>query len=290
MYIFESFNKVIKQPLMKRKFPTLKILLIGLFAIFYYQYTSAQGDLMIMPKRLVFDGNQRSQEINLANTGKDTAIYAISFINYKMTDSGNFEQIETPDEGQRFATDFLRYFPRRVTLAPNEAQTIRVQLTRTGNLEEGEYRSHMYFRAVQDEIALGEDEIDTSEEISIKIQTVFGISIPIIIRNGQSSSKVNLSDITLVSKEKEDFQIFMVLNRSGNMSVYGDLKVEHISQQGNVTQIGLVKGISVYTPNSKRQFTMKLSNLDGVDLNIGKLKITYTSDDKQVLSVTEIEL
>ena len=110
---------------------------------------------MIMPKRLVFDGSQRSQEINLANTGTDTAVYAISFVNYIMTEDGNFEQVEKPKEGQRFATDFLRYFPRRVTLAPKEAQTIRVQLTRTGNLEQGEYRSHMYFRAVEEQTALG---------------------------------------------------------------------------------------------------------------------------------------
>ncbi|SDL14232.1 P pilus assembly protein, chaperone PapD [Salinimicrobium catena] len=265
----------------------ISILLIVLFLPI--ESAHAQGDLMVMPKRLVFDSNQRSQEINLANTGKDTAIYAISFINYRMTETGSFEQIETPDEGQRFATDFLRYFPRRVTLAPNEAQTIRVQLTRTGNLEKGEYRSHIYFRAVQEQKALGEDNKDASEGISIQIKTVFGISIPVIIRHGESSLEVNLSDVKLELDEEEP-KLSMVIKRSGNMSVYGDLMVEHISEQGKLTRIGFVKGISVYTPNSKRQFTMKLSNPEAVDLNVGKLKITYTSDADQDLSVAVIEL
>ncbi len=178
----------------------IKKLLNPLLLIFIFIFsgiaTYAQGDLLIMPKRLVFEGSERSQEITLANTGSDTAVYAISFINYKMTEDGNFEQVEEPEEGQRFATDFLRYFPRRVSLAPNEAQTIRVQLTRTGNLEQGEYRSHVYFRAVEEQTALGAEEAEESEGISINIKTVFGISIPVIIREGQSTTAINLTDFS----------------------------------------------------------------------------------------------
>lgn len=268
---------------MKKKLPTLKVFILGVFAILSCQFTHAQGDLMIMPKRLVFDGNQRSQEINMANTGKDTAIYAISFINYRMTESGSFEQIESPDEGQRFATEFLRYFPRRVTLAPNEAQTIRVQLTRTGALENGEYRSHMYFRAVEDQTALGEEDLNSSEGISIQIKTVFGISIPVIIRHGESTAKVQLSDVKL-DLNHENPVLSLTINRSGNMSVYGNLQVEHISPTGKVSDVGLVKGISVYTPNSLRKFNMKLIRSEEFDLKSGKLRIKYTSETDQELA------
>ena len=250
---------------------------------------SAQGDLMVMPKRLVFDGSQRSHEINLANTGKDTAVYAISFINYKMLDSGNFEQVETAEEGQRFATDFLRYFPRRVTLAPNEAQTIRVQLTRTSSLEQGEYRSHMYFRAVEKQTALGEDGENPTEGIAIQIKTIFGISIPIIIQTGERISNVSLSEFDLDLKEDIP-QLSMTINRTGNMSVYGDLLVEHISLNGEKKEIGYIKGVSVYTPNLLRNFSMKLNHSEGIDLNKGKLRITYTSDKNIELAFYEHNL
>lgn len=268
-----------------------KLLKLSLFTFFIFIsgiHGFAQGDLMIMPKRLVFDGSQRSQEINLANTGSDTAVYAISFVNYKMTEDGNFQQIKEPEEGQRFATDFLRYFPRRVTLAPREAQTIRVQLTRTGNLEQGEYRSHMYFRAVEEQKALGEEEAQDSEGISINIKTVFGISIPIIIREGKSTTEVSLSDIQLNTDEGTP-KLSLAINRSGNMSVYGNLSVEHIAPDGTTTEVGLVKGISVYTPNSKRNFSLELRNSGEVDLGQGKLKISYSSDDK-VLDSVELKL
>lgn len=273
------------KPLMNRKFRPFAIFI--LFSLTFFPSKSiAQGDLMIMPKRLVFDGSQRSQEINLANTGKDTAVYAISFINYRMTEAGSFEQIESPEKGQRFATDFLRYFPRRVTLAPNEAQTIRVQLTKTGNLEQGEYRSHMYFRAVENQTALGEEDTSSSEGIAIQIKTVFGISIPIIIRHGKSSTSTSLSEVNLdLTGDKP--RLSLIINRSGNMSVYGNLKVEHISKTGNITEVGLVKGISVYTPNIRRQFSIDLIIPDGIDLHTGKIRVTYTSDKEVELAVYE---
>lgn len=271
------------------KKPLLKLSLFFIFSCINLLPALAQGDLMIMPKRIVFDGSQRSQEINLANTGNDTAVYAISFINYKMTETGNFEQIEEPEEGQRFAEGFLRYFPRRVSLAPNEAQTIRVQLTRTGNLEPGEYRSHMYFRAVDDEAALGEENAEEAEGISINIKTVFGISIPVIIRQGQSTTQIDLSEIELHT-EAETPKLSLEINRSGNMSVYGNLKVTHIAPGGAATEIGLVKGISVYTPNDTRSFSLELRKADLVDLSTGKLQIEYSEDKGKTLATEEIEL
>ena len=266
-----------------------KLLLPLLFIFSITTPLLAQGDLMIMPKRLVFVGTQRSHEINLANTGSDTAVYAISFINYKMTVDGNFEQIEEPEAEQRFATDFLRYFPRRVTLAPNEAQTIRVQLTRTGNLEQGEYRSHMYFRAVEEQTALGTEEADEAEGISINIKTVFGISIPVIIRHGASNTQIELSNIHL-DRSGEFPKLSLSIDRSGNMSVYGDLKVTHISPKGEKTEVGTVKGISVYTPNSKRNFSFELRNASAVDLSSGRLEITYSEDKGKSMAAREISL
>ena len=271
----------------------IKKLLSPLLLLFIFIFsglaTYAQGDLMIMPKRLVFDGSERSQEINLANTGSDTAVYAISFVNYIMTEKGNFEQVEEPEDGQRFATDFLRYFPRRVSLAPNEAQTIRVQLTRTGNLEQGEYRSHMYFRAVEEQTALGTEETEESEGISINIKTVFGISIPIIVREGESTTQIDLNELSL-NTEGENPKLSLVINRSGNMSVYGNLTATHIAPDGTQTEVGMVKGISVYTPNSKRSFSFELRNAAEVDLTKGKLKVSYAEDKGETLASSEIEL
>ena len=249
----------------------------------------SQGNLMIMPKRLVFDGSQRAQEVNLVNTGKDSATYAISFIQYKMTENGDFVQITEAEENQRFADEYLRYYPRRVNLGPDEAQTVRVQLTRSSGLAPGEYRSHFYFRAVEKQTALGQEPESEAEGISIDIKTVFGISIPVIIRKGESTTQLEISDLQ-ISETEDRYNLSMTINRSGNMSVYGNLTIEHVSPEGITTEIQKIKGISVYVPNLRRNFNVIIKAPEGVNLQEGSLRVYYTSDTGEKLAVSNLDL
>ncbi|MDQ6609880.1 MAG: hypothetical protein M3Y85_08675, partial [Bacteroidota bacterium] len=65
-----------------------------------FSKTNAQGNLLVTPKRVVFEGSKRSEELNLANTGKDSATYDISFIQIRMKEDGSMENITTPDSTQ----------------------------------------------------------------------------------------------------------------------------------------------------------------------------------------------
>ena len=254
----------------------------------------AQGNLLITPRRVVFEGQKRTQDLNLANTGVDTAKYNVSIIQYRMREDGSFEEITTPDAGQNFADKFLRFFPRTVTLAPNEAQVVKMQLTKADQLTPGEYRSHVYFRAVPKQTALGTEEVKKdSTSIGVRLIPIFGITIPVIIRVGESTTKVNLSDLKLDVLNDSISRLQFAFNRSGNMSVYGDIVVEHISPTTVVTQVGTVRGIAVYTPNAVRRFQMDLDKKAKVDYRSGNLKITYTtqSDTKpETLSVAVLPL
>ncbi len=239
----------------------------------------AQGNLLVTPRRVVFDGSSRVMELNLANTGRDTARYNISFIQYRMTEEGAFEEITEPDPGQFFADKHLRFFPRSVTLAPNEAQTVRMQVVGRERLDPGEYRSHIYFRAVPNQVALGEEDPsrDTTS-VSVRLIPIFGITIPVIIRVGEPTTEVYISDLVLEEPEEGAApQLQLTFNRSGNMSVYGDLTVTHVSPEGTETVVGIVNGIAVYTPNSVRRFRMELNQQPGTDLSSGKLLITYNA-------------
>lgn len=252
----------------------------------------AQGNLLIMPRRVVFEGNKQFQELNLANSGQDSAQYMVSLINYRMKESGEFELITTPDEGQHFADKNVRVFPRMVMLGPNEAQTVKVQLYKANQLAPGEYRSHLYFRAVPRPVPLGGQSVkkDTvSSGVSVRLIPVFGLSIPIIIRTGESTAKVTLSNCSL----DNNGQLKINFNRTGNMSVYGDLVVNHISPTGKKTRVGLAKGLSVYTPNSVRQFQLNLDQSQHVDYHSGELLITYNSQQElkpEKLAETELLL
>lgn len=242
----------------------------------------AQGNLLITPRRVVFDGTRRVMELNLANTGQDTSKYNVSIIQYRMNEDGSFEEITTPDPGQNFADKNIRFFPRTVTLGPKETQAVKMQVTNMDQLAPGEYRSHVYFRAVPKQVALGEEDLkkDTTA-VSVQLVPIFGITIPVIIRVGESTTKVNFSDLKLGMVNDTTNALFMTFNRAGNFSVYGDIKVVYTSPAGKTTVVGEVSGIAVYTPNLKRNFRLDLDNKAKVNSKInyhtGSLKVTFSA-------------
>jgi P pilus assembly chaperone PapD len=270
------------------------VMLIGLTGFFTISSADAycQGDLLITPRRIVFEGSKRSMDLNLANTGKDTATYAISVIEIRMKEDGGFETITEPDPDQRFASRFIRFFPRSVTLPPNEAQTVKIQLTRTNELQPGEYRSHFYFRAVPNARPLGEEtKAKDTTSISVMLTPIFGITIPVIIRVGESTANVTLNGLGLEMVNDTIPTFSLVFNRKGNMSVFGDISVDHISPQGKVTRVGVANGVAVYTPNTRRQFRFILNNVPGVNFKTGTLRVIYSaSSDVKPLRLAEAEL
>jgi len=253
---------------------------------------NGQGNLLVTPRRVVFEGNKKSLDLNLANTGQDTATYAISMVQIKMNDDGSFETITDPDPGQNFADKNIRFYPRSVTLPPNDAQVVKVQLLRANELKPGEYRSHFYFRSVPKAVALGEEEtvVDTSS-ISVRLVPIFGITIPAIIRVGPSETEVTISDLELEINEESNPTLRLKFNRSGNFSVYGDLTVDHISANGTITRVGMANGIAVYTPNLIRHFQFDLNKLPDIDYKSGNLLVTFSaSSDVKPQKFAEAEL
>jgi hypothetical protein len=252
------------------------MIICGLFVhLFFSNGVFAQGNLVIMPQRVMFEGTKTSEQLNLANIGKDTVTFAISMLQLRMMEDGRFETINQPDSGQYFADKNLRIFPRRVTLAPNESQIVKVQLTGQNELQPGEYRSHLYFRAVPKAKPLGDQEGVADSSLSVQLVPVFGISIPAIIRVGQYNSKASIEDASLSFPEDTIPIAEFTFCREGNMSVYGDVLVDYIAVNGKVTRVGFVKGLAIYTPNTQRYFRMLLDRPSGVDYNAGILHIRY---------------
>src|ERR1700723_1699840 len=122
-----------------------RYLLLGLLSlqILFSGRTMGQGNLLLLPGRVIFEGAKRYEELNLGNIGKDTARYVISLMHIRMKEDGGFEEISQPDSGERFADRFIRFFPHSVELGPGESQVVKIQLTKISELAPGEYRSHL---------------------------------------------------------------------------------------------------------------------------------------------------
>jgi hypothetical protein len=253
--------------------------------------TRAQGDLLIFPKRIVFDGGKRVKQLILSNIGKDTAVYNVSFLQYRMTVNGGFKAVKTPDVGQYFATPYLRVFPRKVTLAPNESQIVKVQLTKAKKLNEGEYRSHLYFRAIKNNNPLeGKERVVDSTSISVKLEAIFGISIATIIKKGTSNTITTISNLFYEKDKELNHFINFNLNRTGNMSTYGDIHINYVSLDNTIVEVAKVKGVAVYTPGKVRKVKIQLKTPKGITFTGGKFKVAYTANEsKEILADAELQ-
>jgi hypothetical protein len=276
----QMYNLVIRCAIRGIKVPFLVVpfIFIVFFSFLSCSDLMAQGNLQVTPTRLIFDGSQKFINVNLVNIGKDSANYTISFIQYRMSDESSVEEITTPDPGQRFADKYIRFYPRNVKLAPDEFQVIKLQLINSEELESGEYRSHLYLRALPEEKILGvEEKKDTTLPLSIKIIPIFGISIPVIIRVGESNTTLSISDLKLEKATDGHNKLNLTIHRTGNMSSIGDINVSYKTPDGKETKIGFAEGMVIYTPNLLRRFTIDLEKNTSIDLNKGTIHVVYTT-------------
>jgi P pilus assembly chaperone PapD len=268
------------------------LLIVALFAIAPLSEISAQGNLLILPRRVVFEGAMKSQELTLANPGNDSATYVVSIVQMRMKDDGSFEVVTLPDSGQLFADKYLRFYPRTVKLPPKKSQVVKMQFVKSAKMTPGEYRSHIYFRAIPKYKVRGEEEKNSDTgAVTAKLTPVFGITIPVIIRIGEQNTQVSLDNLAFEVQNDTVPKLKLNFVRTGNFSVFGDILVKHISDQGKETKVASVKGIAVYTPNLLRKFQCNLERIPGIDYKSGKLTVVYSTPvDTKIQKLATAEL
>lgn len=272
---------IIRRTYNKHRFYRIAFLFVLIFAL-NINKGHAQGDLLIYPKRIVFDDHQKFQKLNITNTGKDTTHYTISSVNMKMGLDGGFHMMDNEEPDHRFAEKYYRFFPREIKLAPNESQTVKLQLVRTTGIESGEYRSHLYFRhRPKRDIINEKPEEQDVKDVTIQLVPIYGLTIPVIVRKGNLNAKVAISKFSMEPDKTEGPMATMELSRSGNRSVYGDIEITHISNKHDITPIGKIKGLAIYTPNDKRSIQLRLRDDPEVDYSTGTIRITYKEDHRR---------
>jgi len=256
----------------------LLTLLIGFG--FFPNYLSAQGNLLIFPTRVVLDDTKKMDQLILSNTGNDTAHYFISFINLRMKTDGNVESITNPDSGQQFADKHLRFFPHAALLGPNETQLIKIQGYKMNELKPGEYRSHLYIRTEQSKTNLGKQESTEKDSgIWILIKPIFGFTIPVILRIGESNAIVSIEDLSFQLINQKEPSIVFELVRTGNSSSYGNITVNYLTGAGKETKVAYIKGIAIYTPNTLRKLRLLLDKDPSINYTHGSLQVIYEEEN-----------
>ncbi|MGN6497039.1 MAG: fimbrial biogenesis chaperone [Tsuneonella sp.] len=229
---------------------------------------SAQGDLLVAPTRVVINGN-RGTEVILSNIGSEEATYRISLELRRMTSEGDLVDVDEDkaDAAQRAALDMIRYAPHRITLPPGQPQSVRIAARAGADLPDGEYRAHLVFRAIPKPAAApapGEQ----PKGISVALIPIYGVSIPVIVRQGNIEAQVAISNAHLAQGEKGR-ELSFELDRKGLSSTYGEVRV---SKGGK--DIYTARGIAIYPEVSQRAVTLPL-NADQAAMMRGPVHIEY---------------
>jgi len=236
------------------KFTHILITLALLFSLFFSLYSQAQGTLMITTPRIVFDGRERSLSVNLKNTGSEAGSYRVFFSEKSMVSTGSVQELATGEKASWSAAGMVRYSPRRVTLAAQQGQRIRLALRKPADLADGEYRSHLVFRSEPDRPQAQ----NSSSQSAPQFRPTFEFSIPVIIRHGHTTATAVLSNPAL-AKQKGQKVLHLTLNRTGNRSLYGDIEVFGLhAKNGSDTSLFKQQGIAHYTPLLKRKVQLRL--------------------------------
>lgn len=214
----------------------------------------AAGDLLIAPTRVVLDG-RRGTEVILNNIGSEEATYRISLELRRMNDQGRLEDVEVADanEKEKAALEIIRFAPRRVTLPPNQPQSIRIGLQPSETLPDGEYRAHMLFRAIPKTPAATDAQAATNE-LKIQLIPIYGITIPVIVRKGNLQGTAALANLR-IGKDETGPTLEFDMVRKGDRSVFGEIRV---TKPGVAEPIWMEKGIAIYPEVTSRTVSLNM--------------------------------
>jgi P pilus assembly chaperone PapD len=256
---------------LNRLFAFLFIIAVG----FSFATAKAQG-ISLLPTRVIFDNANRTSEVMLMNRSNQTAKYRISFTNRSFKSDGSATEPKEPMGGQMFAEQMLRVSTREVTLRPNESRILRIFMRRLDNMPDGEYRSHLYISTVPDTAArvpaLAKAD---GKDLSINIYPVYGMTIPVIVRQGTLESNFTIPEHRIEETPDGLGTLTLKLKNTGTRSIFGDVIVVRPGKGGKTEDVMTFKSVSVYWPTNERLFTAQLSAVQLADYKNHKWRVIY---------------
>jgi len=195
----------------------------------------AQG-VMVAPHAVYIDHRVRSGSVLLYNPGTEPVEVTISTLfGYPVTDSTGaitLRTVDAPDSTLPSALAWIQAFPRRLTVAPLERQTVRLLARPPVGLADGEYWVRLMIAAKAGQIPIVGVSDTTAIQVglTLEVRTIIGVQY----RKGAVTTGVALSNV--------------------RAQLRGDTLVtwSRLVRQGNAAFVGTVRGIVVDSTGATR--------------------------------------
>jgi len=205
----------------------------------------AQG-VMVAPHAVYIDHRVRSGSVLLYNPGTEPVEVTISTLfGYPTTNEKGeivLRTVDAPDSTLPSALAWIQAFPRRLTVAPLERQTVRLLARPPVGLADGEYwvRLQIAAKAGQVPIVGVSDTTAIQVGLTLEVRTIIGIAYrkgPVNTHVALSNVRVQLLGDTLVTWSK--------LVRQGNAAFVGTVRGTLVDSTGT-TRASFATPLGVY--------------------------------------------
>lgn len=235
-----------------------------------------EANLVIHPIRIQFNPGERSTEVTLLNDSKTTNTYRLEWREKLAKQGGGYTDLKG-DALKNFptASSMVRFTPRQVTLKPGERQTIKLSLRKPARLGEGEYRSHLIFKALPPPAALKAPDEQTAG-LTMSLNLITSFVIPVVVQNGNANSSVSLNSAAIIYDAAIPGKSSVVVHasRTGKYSTFGDVEAYWTPTGGKERLIAKTSAFTFWPELNKTFTTLAWVGADFAPTN-GKLRILY---------------
>ncbi len=163
------------------------------------------GGLSLDPAELSLTAEEPAGAIRITNPYSVPLRLRITPRHYRMVDEGRLVALPGPTPPWS-AQPLIRWSPRSLTLAPGEQQALRVLATVPPGEDRREWRVHLALTGEPPRAAgpgLFAPDDPSREGLSIKVQPIFTLAVPVFVRRAAPELDVSLQSIRRVGADTQ---------------------------------------------------------------------------------------
>jgi hypothetical protein len=202
--------------------------------------------VLVAPHAIYIDHARRGGVVTLYNPNAEPAEVTVSLaFGYPVSDSlGHFalRTVDHPDSTLPSAAEWVQAFPRRLTVAPLERQTVRLLATPPAGLPDGEYWARLVISARGGQLPVSGAGETTG--VRVQLNLVVNTNIGLAYRKGPMSTGVTLSQLR-ARVVGDSVEVWSHLERRGTAAYVGMVHAALVDSSGKVRS-ALDAPIAVY--------------------------------------------
>jgi len=257
-----------------------------------------EASIRFYPRLIYMNAEDKYKSITLENASNIDNIYKLSFA-YTKVKNNKFIRVEEKDmtKAERSFCKNLKIFPRKISLKPDEKQTVRLTIKNIdrSKYSGAEYYCRLYAKAQPKPQALKND----MKGVKTILQVVLSVGAPIHVRLN-NDIKLDLKVKPYGYRIKNGYLFYKIsLQNKSTMGVRGTLSIDitnkrtskvvktikqgFVNQGGETTLIIKKRILDLDFNKNEYEATVKLFDSEGVDLN-------YHLFDYQGIDIEEFDL